>query len=142
MNNLLILVGRITKELELRYTPNNKAVVDLPIAVNNGKDDTTFITVTVFGTTAETTYKYCHKGDTVGVQAIVKNHNWEDKDGKKRYDYSFIANKITFLSTKKQEEKEVKATPKEETDPFANAFEEFGEQISVDDNFLEENYLD
>lgn len=141
MNNLLILVGRITKELELRYTPNNKAVLDLPIAVNNGKDDTTFITVTVFGTVAETTYKYCHKGDTVGVQAIVKNHNWEDKDGKKRYDYSFIANKITFLSTKKQEEskEEVKETPKEETDPFANAFEEFGEQVAMDisDNFLD-----
>lgn len=135
MNNLLILVGRITKELELRYTPNNKAVVDLPIAVNNGKDDTTFITVTLFGNIAETTYKYCHKGDTVGVQATVKNHNWEDKEGKKHYDYSFIANKITFLSTKKQEEskEEAKETPKEETDPFA----EFGEQISVDDNFLE-----
>ena len=141
MNNLLILVGNITKELELRYTPNNKAVLDLPIAVNNGKDDTTFITVTVFGITAETTYKYCHKGDTVGVQAIVKNHNWEDKEGKKRYDYSFIANKITFLSTKKQEEskEEVKETPKEETDPFANAFEEFGEQVAMDisDNFLD-----
>ena len=135
MNNLLILVGNITKELELRYTPNNKAVLDLPIAVNNGKDDTTFITTTLFGITAETTYKYCHKGDTVGVQAIVKNHNWVDKDGKKRYDYSFIANKITFLSTKKQEEskEEVKETQKEETDPFA----EFGEQISIDDNFLE-----
>ena len=141
MNNLLILVGRITKDLELRYTPNNKAVLDLPIAVNNGKDDTTFITTTLFGTTAETTYKYCHKGDTVGVQAIVKNHNWEDKEGKKRYDYSFIANKITFLSTKKQEEskEEVKETPKEETDPFANAFEEFGEQVAMDisDNFLD-----
>ena len=137
MNNLLILVGNITKDLELRYTPNNKAVLDLPIAVNNGKDDTTFITTTLFGITAETTYKYCHKGDTVGVQAIVKNHNWEDKDGKKRYDYSFIANKITFLSTKKIE----KETTEVSTQKYDNTkdFEEFGEQVEVDitNDFLE-----
>lgn len=137
MNNLLILVGNITKDLELRYTPNNKAVLDLPIAVNNGKDDTTFITTTLFGTTAETTYKYCHKGDTVGVQAIVKNHNWEDKDGKKHYDYSFIANKVSFLSTKKEKEEpkeksnsEIIKDAMEGKDPF----EEFGEQISIDDD--------
>ena len=136
MNNLLILVGNITKELELRYTPNNKAVLDLPIAVNNGKDDTTFITTTLFGITAETTYKYCHKGDTVGVQAIVKNHNWEDKDGKKRYDYSFIANKITFLSTKKQEEKEEIKTEKYDN---TKDFEEFGEQVELD---ISNNFLD
>jgi len=136
MNNLLILVGNITKELELRYTPNNKAVLDLPIAVNNGKDDTTFITTTLFGITAETTYKYCHKGDTVGVQAIVKNHNWEDKDGKKRYDYSFIANKITFLSKKKQEEKEEIKTEKYDN---TKDFEEFGEQVELD---ISNNFLD
>lgn len=139
MNNVLILAGRITKELELRYTPNNKAVANIPLAINNGKDDTTFISITVFGQTAEMVNKYCNKGDMLGVQAMVKNHNWEDGNGNKHYEYSFIANKITFLSTKAKEETKEKSNSEiikdvmEDKDPFA----EFGEQVSIDDNFLE-----
>ena len=55
MNNILICIGRITRDLELRYTTNNKAVVNIPLAINNGKDDTTFIDVVVYGNIAETT---------------------------------------------------------------------------------------
>lgn len=107
MNNILILIGRITKELELRSTSNGKYVLDLPIAVQNGKDDTTFITVSTFGNTAEMINKYCHKGDLIGTQCIVKNHNWEDKEGKKHYDYTFLVNKITFLQTKKEDKQNI-----------------------------------
>ena len=141
MNNTLFLIGRITKDLELRYTPNNKSVVNVSLAVNNAKDDTTFIDVSLFGQIAETTHKYCHKGDLMGVQAIVKNHNWEDKDGKKHYDYSFIANKVSFLSTKKEKEAPKEKSNSEiikDTMEGKNPFEEFGEQISIDDdNFLD-----
>lgn len=132
MNNVLVLVGRITKDLELRYTTNNKAVVNVPIAINNGKDDTTFIDVVIYGTIAETTSKYCKKGDLIGVQAKVVNNKWTDKDGKNHYDYNFIASKVTFLSTKKENVEEPK---KEENtnDPFSD----FGEQIEIDNNFLD-----
>lgn len=133
MNNT-ILAGRITKDLELRYTPSNKAVVEVPLAINNSKDDTTFIKVTVFGNTAETVNKYCKKGDMIGVQAMVKNHNWTDKNGNNHYDYSFIANKITFLQTKTKNEVEKQ---EEKKDKYNNAFEEFGEQIEINDNFLD-----
>ena len=105
MNNT-ILVGRITNNLELRYTTSNKAVVEVPLAINNSKDDTTFIKVTVFGNIAKTVNMYCKKGDMIGVQAMIKNHNWTDKNGNNHYDYSFIANKITFLQTKTKKEKE------------------------------------
>ena len=133
MNNT-ILVGRITKNLELRYTPSNKAVVEVPLAINNSKDDTTFIKVTVFGNIAETVNKYCKNGDMIGVQAMVKNHNWTDKNGTNHYDYSFIANKITFLQTKTKNEVEKQ---EEKKDKYNNAFEEFGEQIEINDNFLD-----
>lgn len=107
MNNLFIFVGRITKDLELRYTKEGKAVVDLNLAINNSKDDTTFITVTVFGRIAESTNEYCKKGDLIGVSGSIKNHNWEDKNGAKHYDLTFLANKISFLQSKpKQENKE------------------------------------
>lgn len=132
MNNVLMVIGRITKDLELRYTTNNKAVVNIPLAINNGKDDTTFIDVVVYGNVAEMTHKYCKKGDLIGVQAKVQNNNWTDKDGKKHYDYKFTGYKVTFLSTKKEV---VEETTKEENtnDPFS----EFGEQISIDDGFLD-----
>ena len=133
MNNT-ILVGRITNNLELRYTQSNKAVVEVPLAINNSKDDTTFIKVTVFGNTAKTVNMYCKKGDMIGVQAMVKNHNWTDKNGNNHYDYSFIANKITFLQTKTKNEVEKQ---EEKKDKYNNAFEEFGEQIEINDNFLD-----
>lgn len=132
--NFVTVVGRITKNLELRYTPSNKAVVEVSLAINNSKDDTTFIKVTVFGNIAETVCKYCKKGDMIGVQAMVKNHNWTDKNGNNHYDYSFIANKITFLQTKTKNEVEKQ---EEKKDKYNNAFEEFGEQIEINDNFLD-----
>ena len=131
--NILCLVGRITKDLELRYTTNNKAVVNIPLAINNGKDDTTFIDIVVYGNVAEMTCKYCKKGDLIGAQATIKNNNWTDKDGKKHYDYKFMGYKVTFLSTKKEEDNSQEEQPSKSNDPFS----EFGEQISIDDNFLD-----
>ena len=128
MNNY-ICVGRITKDIELRYTTSNKAVVQIPLAVNNGKDDTSFITLTAFDKLAEIIGKYSKKGDLIGTQSIIKNHNWEDKNGNKHYDYSFIINKISFLAKgNKQEE-----TKKDNT----NVFAEFGEEIEINDQFLD-----
>lgn len=132
MNNTLICIGRITKDLELRYTTNNKAVVNIPLAINNGKDDTTFIDIVVYGNVAETTHKYCKKGDLIGAQAKVQNNNWTDKDGKKHYDYKFMGYKVTFLSTKKEDNNQ-----EEQTNNTNDPFSEFGEQISIDDGFLD-----
>lgn len=133
MNNTLICIGRITKDLELRYTTNNKAVVNVSIAINNGKDDTTFIDVVIYGNIAETTSKYCKKGDLIGVQAKVVNNKWTDSNGKKHYDYNFIANKVTFLSTKKEENNQ----PEQQNNSNEDIFSQFGEQISIDENFLD-----
>lgn len=133
MNNNLILIGKITKDIELRYTPSNKAVVQISLAVNNGKDDTTFIRLTAFDKLAELVSKYCKKGDLIGTQSIIKNHNWEDKNGNKHYDYSFIINKISFLA-KGNKQEETKQEEKKETH---NIFQEFGDMIEVNDNFLD-----
>jgi len=133
MNNNLILVGRITKDIELRYTTSNKAVVQISLAVNNGKDDTSFITLTAFDKLAEIIGKYSKKGDLIGTQSIIKNHNWEDKNGNKHYDYSFIINKISFLA-KGNKQEETKQEVKKETH---NIFQEFGDMIEVNDQFLD-----
>ena len=135
MNNNFIIVGRITKDLELKSTSNGKSILKVNIAVQNGKDDTTFIETTIFGKMAETTSQYCRKGDLIGVSGIIKNHNWEDKNGSKHYDYTFLANKVTFLQTKNERTK-AESTKESNEDIFAD----FGEQIQIDlddDNLLD-----
>jgi single-strand DNA-binding protein len=133
MNNVLILVGRITQPIELKYTPNNKAIINVNLAVNNAKDDTTFISVTCFGKTAEAIEKYCRKGDMIGFNAMVKNHNWKDKQGNTHYDYSFIANKVNFLQSRKEQ------TPQttEKKEDNTSIFEQFGKEIEINDEFLD-----
>lgn len=120
-----VIVGRLTRNPELRYTNQNKAVTKISIACNNSKDDTTFLNITIFGKMAETVNNYCSKGDLLGVSYIVKNNTWTDKELKKHFDYIFIANKVTFLATTKKEnniENENK-----------DIFEEFGEEIKDED---------
>ena len=133
--NFMIVTGRITKDIELRYTPNNKAVITINLAIQNGKDDTTFLPITIFGNVAETTRKYCKKGDMIGIKGNIKNHNWQDKEGNMHYDYSFIAERVSFLSSKVKEIKQTSQTQKKEDN--TNIFETFGEQLDINDEFLD-----
>lgn len=128
MNNQFILIGRLTKNPVLKATSTGKSVCEITLAVQNGKDDTSFITVSVWNKIADTIAKYCLKGDLIGINGTIKNYNWKDKEGNKHYEYAFIGNKVSFLATGK---KEVKEETKE--DPFA----EFGETIAITDNVLD-----
>ena len=130
MNNYMC-VGRITKDIELKYTSSNKAVAEISLAVNNSKDDTSFIRLTAFDKLAELVSNYCKKGDLIGTQSIIKNYNWTDKNGNKHYDYSFIINKISFLA-KGNKQEEVKKQDN------TSVFSEFGDQLEID----AENMLD
>ncbi len=129
MNNNFIIIGRLTKNIDFKYTNNNKPVAKANIAVQNGKDDTSFIETTIFGKMAETTHTYCKKGDLIGVSGIIKNHNWEDKNGSKHYDYTFLANKVTFLQTKNERTKTESAKESNE-----DIFADFGNNIEIDLN--------
>lgn len=137
MNNTILMVGRITKDIELRYTPNNKAVITINLAIQNGKDDTTFLPITAFGNIAETTSKYCKKGDLIGIKGNIKNHNWQDEKGNKHYDYSFIAERVSFLSSKAKEIKQTSQTVEKKEEPVNDPFKEFGEQLEINDEFLD-----
>lgn len=131
MNNNFILIGRLTKEPELRATSTGKSVCDITLAVNNSKDDVSFININLWNKTAEIVSKYCKKGDLVGTQGIIKNNNYEDKNGVKHYGYTFMANQISLLS--KSEKKEEQQVKEPEEDPF----EDFGKQVDIDSNFLD-----
>lgn len=126
MNNQFTLIGRLTKDPILKSTSTGKSVCEISLAVSNGKDDTSFIQVSFWNKIAETISNYCKKGDLLGVNGIIKNHNWEDKNGNKHYDYTFIGNKISFLATTKKEQK-----------ASIDEFTSFGQMIDIDEELLD-----
>jgi single-strand DNA-binding protein len=102
--NLVVLVGNLTRDPEVRYVQNGTAVAHINIAVNRtytkeGGPETDFFRVTVFGKQAELVERYLSKGRKVGIEGRIQNDNYE-KEGKKVYQDSIIANRIEFLSPK------------------------------------------
>ena len=134
MNNNFIFIGRLTKNPELRYTSSNKAVTQIDLAVQNGKDDVTFVPITLFGNIAENVHKYCEKGDQVGFQGIVKNHIWEDNKGNKHYDYTFMANRMSFLQTKTNNQQEPKQAENAKKSTDEQIYADFGDSIEISDD--------
>lgn len=134
MNNNFFFIGRLTKNPELRYTSSNKAVTQIDLAIANTKDDTTFVPITLFGNIAENVHKYCEKGDQVGFQGSVKNHNWEDNKGNKHYDYTFMANKMSFLQSKSNSQtKQKKSEMVEKKATDEQIYADFGDSIEISD---------
>ena len=128
--NKFIITGRLTRNPELRYTNNNIAITELNLAINNRKDDTTFLIIKAFNKTAETCNEYLNKGDLIAVEGNIKNNNYEDETGKMHYITDFIGNKVEFLSTKKKD------GTKEEKQDRNNIFEEFGKSIEIEEDDL------
>jgi single-strand DNA-binding protein len=100
--NLVVLVGNLTRDPEVKYTQSGMAVANINIAVNrvsakDGGPDSDFFRVTVFGKQAENVERYLSKGKKVGVEGRIQNDNYE-KDGQKVYRDTIIANRVEFLS--------------------------------------------
>lgn len=109
MINQLVVVGRLTKDPELRKTDNGKKVTNVTLAVPrsyknmNGEYETDFIDCVLWSSVAETTTEYCKKGDLIGVKGRVQTRSFE-KDEQKKFVTEVVAEKVTFLSNKKVEE--------------------------------------
>ena len=111
MLNQLVIIGRLTKEPELRKTENGKKVSNITLAVQrgyknvNGVYDTDFIDCVLWNNVAESTTEYCKKGDLLGVRGRVQTRVYE-KDEETKYVTEVVAEKVTFLSGKRKEEAE------------------------------------
>lgn len=109
MLNQVILVGRLTSDLEIKEV-NEQKVANFSVAVQrsyknaDGVYEADFINCTVWNNVATNTAEYCHKGDLVGVKGNLTTDSYEDKEGNKRYVTKVNVEKITFLSSKKTEE--------------------------------------
>ena len=103
MNNV-VLVGRLTRDPELRTTPNGIATCQINIAVNglpnqNGERTTDFINVQVWRRQAENVSKYCTKGSQIGVVGRIHTRSYDANDGSKRYVTEVVADNVTFLGS-------------------------------------------
>jgi single-strand DNA-binding protein len=107
MYNKVILIGNLTKDPELRYTPQGTPVCNFRIAVNTGfkkaaeerKDDTLFIDIVVFGKQGESCSQYLSKGKSVLTEGRLQERRWES-DGQQRSKVEVIAASVRFLSRK------------------------------------------
>ena len=104
--NKVMLLGNLTRDPEVRYTPKGTAVGDLGLAVNrrvsdgngNWSDEVTFVDVTVWGTNAENAQKYLTKGRGVFIEGRLQMDTWEDKQsGQKRSKLKVVAEVLQFL---------------------------------------------
>lgn len=106
MINRVVLVGRLTKDVELRRTPSNVPVVNFTLAVDNlsfGKDKTSsasFISCVAWNGTAEIIEKYCKKGSQLGVDGRLQTRTYDKKDGTKAFVTEVIVDNITLLGSK------------------------------------------
>jgi single-strand DNA-binding protein len=103
MFNRVILVGNLTKDPELRYSPQGTPVATMRIAVNSRvkqgeefKDETLFIDTIVFGKQAESVTQYLSKGRGVLVEGRLRERRWE-YEGQQRSKFEVIANTVRFL---------------------------------------------
>lgn len=94
--NRVFLVGNLTRDGELKYTNNQKAVNSFGLAINEGKDRVTFLDVNLWGKVAESLKPYLVKGKMVAVIGRIEINQWE-KDGVKRSKPVINANEIQLL---------------------------------------------
>ena len=152
--NRVCLVGRLTAKPELRYTGSNIPYTRFSLAVNrtfnnaNGEREADFINIIVWRRQAENVANYLDKGSQVSIDGRIQTGSYTAQDGSKRYTTDVVADNIQFLDTRRQAEARVTQTPYDfqeaptsspmndvniDDDPFSD----FGDNVSIDDNFLE-----
>lgn len=139
MMNRVVLVGRLTKDPDLRYTPNGVPVATFTLAVNRaftnqqGEREADFINCQVWRKPAENAANYLKKGSLAGVDGRIQTRNFEGQDGKRVYITEVVAESVQFLETKKSEgQNQNRQQNTQSQDPFANS----GGQIDISDDDL------
>ncbi|MEW6189863.1 MAG: single-stranded DNA-binding protein [Actinomycetota bacterium] len=134
--NRVILIGRLTKDPELRFTPNGTSVANFRIAVNRRwtnregerMDSTDFFNVVVWGRLAELCSEHISKGSPVAVEGRLQTRSWETEEGQRRSTVEIVAENVQFLGRlgpREKEDVEAIEPPEEES----TTQEEVGDDI-------------
>lgn len=111
IRNSVHLIGRLTKEVELKYTANRTAVASISLAVqrdrknDKGEYEVDFPNVVVWQKSAENLANYCQKGDKIGIEGKLQTRSYPGKDGKKVFVTEVVTNSVEFLLVKAWESK-------------------------------------
>ncbi len=134
--NSVILVGRLTRDPEIRYfSENQRAVttftlaVDRPYAKDGGAD---FLRIVVYGKSAENCATYLSKGSQVAVQGRIQTGSYETKTGEKRYTTDIIADRVEFLQ---KAGGQGQGAPRQQRQDFQSPFDQGGGMGSIPDGF-------
>ena len=154
--NKVFLIGRLTRDPELRYTSSNIAVATFSIAVDrnfsnaSGEREADFINIVVWRKQAENVKNYMHKGSQVAIDGRIQTRSYDDTDGKKRYVTEVVADNVQFLDSKGSGAGNVSSVSSQEPTPYDFAsqsepkttdvkndpFADFGNNIEISDDDL------
>jgi single-strand DNA-binding protein len=106
--NRVILVGRLTRDPELRHIPSGTAIANFSLANNRSyttgggekKEETSFFNCIAWGKLGELIVEYCRKGRRIGVEGRLQQRSWEDQEGKKRSTVEVVVDNFQFLDAK------------------------------------------
>lgn len=137
MLNNVVLIGRLTKDPELRYTQNGTAVatfilaVDRPFTNQGGEREADFISIQVWRKAAEAVANYLGKGSLAAVQGRIQTRNYDNQEGRRIYVTEVVAENVRFLDSKKREGQS-NQSKSNSYDPFAGN----GQPIDISDDDL------
>lgn len=156
--NKVLLVGRLTRDPELRTTPGGMAVTRFTIAVSqnftnrNGERGADFINCSAWGRQADNISKYCSKGTLVSAEGRIRTSSYEAQDGTRRYTTEVVCDTVNFLSSKSSSSEGTQrndympqsnnndmmdmAMPMETADLTEDPFKSFGEEITLSSDDL------
>lgn len=130
MINRTVLVGRLTKDPELRYTPSGVAMAKFTLAVNrtfktDGQPDADFINCIVWKKQAENAANFLEKGSLAGVEGRIQTGSYEGQDGKRIYTTDVTCDSVQFLEPRQQSGNQQTSNQQNysrvDEDPFANS---------------------
>ena len=162
--NKVFLVGRLTRDPDLRYGASNSAVMRSSLAVDrqftnqNGEREADFINIVAFGNRAETMKKYLTKGSQIAISGRIQTGSYDDKDGKRIYTTDVVVDEFQFLDSKGSRQNDMgdnsnmnsstnqssNLTPYDFSNDATNEsnteesdpFKDFGDKIEIDDSDL------
>lgn len=117
--NEVVLIGRIANKLELKEVSNSK-MLNFNLAVNrtSDKNKTDFIPIVVFNQLAENMVKWQNVGNMIAVIGSIRQNEYTDKEGNKRYSTNVLASRVQFLESNKNKKEEVSSTLTDDDTPF------------------------
>lgn len=130
--NRVLLMGNLTRDLEIKYGKNGQPVTNLRMAINRSyvtqtgekKEEVCYVTVVVWGKQAEACHTYLKKGSSLFVEGRLQYKTWEAEGGEKKSILEVIAERVQFLDKKKKEGETPQESPEGHTEPAPPADEQ------------------